>query len=378
MTMMDPKTVTMLAGIISGLMSGVLYALKRNYPPSIRGLGMWSLCLLVLFACGVLVSTRGIFPDLVSISLPTLLLWLGMFMAYVGTQQFFGITLRKRYWLAFIGIVGIAQVWFTVLNPDYRARLVLTTSMAATLASVHAAFVLRQGGLTFGRGLTAGVLATMAAIQLLRLSTVSLVPAGAHYFDSDPIHLVYIASFTFAMLLFSVSTLLLASERLHTEFEYQASHDSLTQALTRRRMNDACANELERCHRHGRHMALLLIDLDHFKVVNDTWGHQAGDQVLVNFVKDVQTVLRQPDLLGRLGGEEFLVLLPETTMDEALAVAERIRESCARTRPGPGCTASIGVATNRSDSDTIDSLMARADSAMYRAKARGRNRTESD
>jgi diguanylate cyclase (GGDEF)-like protein len=123
-------------------------------------------------------------------------------------------------------------------------------------------------------------------------------------------------------------------------------------------------------------MALLLIDLDHFKVVNDTYGHQGGDQALISFVNEVNALLRQPDLLGRLGGEEFLVLLPETTRDEAIAVAERIRETCARERPGPTCTTSIGVTTNLSVSDTMDTLLARADAAMYRAKHNGRNRVE--
>jgi diguanylate cyclase (GGDEF)-like protein len=216
----------------------------------------------------------------------------------------------------------------------------------------------------------------MSAIQLLRLATVSWLGLGSQFFGSDTIQLIYIASFAFALLLYSISIVLLATERLHTELQYQASHDSLTLALTRRRMNEACAQELERCHRHGRSMALLLIDLDNFKVVNDTYGHQGGDQALISFVNEVNTLLRQPDMLGRLGGEEFLVLLPETTRDEAMAVAERIRETCARDKPGPGCTVSIGVTTNMKDSDTMDTLLARADAAMYRAKGNGRNRVE--
>lgn len=359
-------------------MAGVLYALKRNYPSSIRGLGQWSLCLFVMFIGGAMVSARGLLPDLLSISLSSLLLWLGLYLAYMGTQLFFGATPRTRYWLLLIGATALVQVWFTVVAPDYRVRLVLTTSMTAILTGVHAVLVLRQGAITFGRGLTAGVLATMAAMQLVRLFTVNSLPQGAEFFGSNPIQLVYIATFAFALLLFSISVVLLATERLHTELQYQASHDSLTHALTRRRMNEACTQELERCHRHGRQMALLLIDLDHFKMVNDTWGHQAGDQVLVNFVNTVHSLLRQPDMLGRLGGEEFLVLLPETSLQEALLVAERIRESCAHPLPRPGCTASIGVTTNRRDSDTIDILMARADAAMYRAKAHGRNRIENE
>jgi len=373
----DPKTVTLLTGVMSGLMSAVLYALKRNYPSNIHGLGRWSSALLVLFIGGVLVSLRGLLPELVTISLSTLLLWMGLYLGYTGTQQFFGVLPRMRNWFALIGAVMLVQVWFTLEAPDYRVRLVLTTCMTALLTSVHAYLVLRQGALTFAKAMTAGVLITMAVIQILRLATMSAMAPNAQFLDADSIQLVYIATFAFVLLLFSVSVVLLATERLHSELEYQATHDSLTLALTRRRMNEACAKELERCHRHGRHMGVLIVDLDHFKEVNDKWGHQVGDQVLVRFVSAVNALLRQPDLLGRQGGEEFLVLLPETSLEEALSVAERIREMCAHHGEEPGCTASIGVTTNHKDTDTVDSLLARADAAMYRAKAHGRNRVES-
>lgn len=377
MTFIDPKTVTLLTGVMSGLMAAVLYALKRNYPPNIHGLGRWSFALLVMFVGGVVVSLRGLLPDLLTISLATLLLWLGIYLCYTGTQLFFGLVPRMRNWLLLIGAAMLVQIWFTVEVPDFRSRLVLTTCMTALLTSVHAVLVLRQGTQTFAKVMTAGVLITMALIQMLRLVTVSSMAPDAQLLDADPMQLVYLGTFAFVLLLFSVSVVLLATERLHTELQYQASHDSLTQALTRRRMNEACAKELERCHRHGRSMALLLIDLDHFKSVNDKWGHQTGDRVLVRFVSAVNSLLRQPDLLGRQGGEEFLVLLPETSLEEALSVAQRIRETCTHHGNEPGCTVSIGVTTNHKDTDTMDSLLARADAAMYRAKAHGRNRVES-
>jgi diguanylate cyclase (GGDEF)-like protein len=161
------------------------------------------------------------------------------------------------------------------------------------------------------------------------------------------------------------------------ELGHLANHDSLTNAYTRRHMDEACRVELERCHRHGRKLCLMMIDMDHFKAINDQHGHQAGDRVLIDLVGKVNGLLRRPDQLGRFGGEEFVLLLPETTMDEALAVADRIRALCAQPSPTPSCTVSIGVTTNHKDTETVDSLMARADAALYRAKANGRNRVES-
>ena len=123
---------------------------------------------------------------------------------------------------------------------------------------------------------------------------------------------------------------------------------------------------------------MLLIDLDYFKAVNDTHGHRIGDQVLIDFVKRTQGQLRAHDSVGRFGGEEFLVLLPETGSRAATFVAERIRSEVARPHGGlPVYTVSVGVASieENPDTDTVDSLVERADQSMYRAKALGRNRT---
>ena len=110
-----------------------------------------------------------------------------------------------------------------------------------------------------------------------------------------------------------------------------------------------------------------------------------GDQVLVRFVDNVSRLLRQPDQLGRFGGEEFVALLPETSLTQGLLVAERIREAVGPAaasgrepvaQSNPYCTVSIGITTNSLPTDTVDTLLARADAAMYRAKANGRNRVE--
>jgi diguanylate cyclase (GGDEF)-like protein len=210
----------------------------------------------------------------------------------------------------------------------------------------------------------------------LLTSFTSPLASNAEFFDKSVFQLVYITSFAVCILLFSIGVVLMATERLRTELEHLVTHDALTSALTRRRMNDACERELERCRRHGHSMALLMMDLDHFKAINDTYGHQAGDRVLVSFVSKVKTLLRSADSLGRFGGEEFIAVLPETTLEEAIAVAERILQISIPSDQAPSCTVSIGITTNHKDSDTADTLLARADNAMYRAKARGRNRLE--
>jgi diguanylate cyclase (GGDEF)-like protein len=376
MSLIDPRTVILLGGLMSGLMSLVLYALRRSYPASIRGLGEWSAALLLVFGGTALASGHGRLPDIVSISLARLLLASGLYLSYVGTQRFFDVRPRMLPWVALIGAVALVQLWFTFVAPSYHVRLALANVLAGFLFAMHAALVLRQGSPTFAKILAASVLALMAAIQLMRLVSSFIWPVGNDIFETAPQHLFYVASLVFCILLFSISTVLMATDRLRGRLEHLATHDSLTNALTRRHMDEACQQELERCRRHDRSMALLMMDLDHFKAINDTYGHQTGDQVLINFVARVNALLRRPDQLGRFGGEEFIALLPETSLEEALAVAGRIREACAVTSQGPSCTVSIGVTTNHTDTDTVEKMLGRADTAMYRAKDKGRNRVE--
>ncbi|MDO8250189.1 MAG: diguanylate cyclase [Rhodoferax sp.] len=361
---------------MSGLMSLVLYSLKRSYPASIKGIAEWSAALLLVFVGTVLATGHGKLPEFISVSIARFLIVSGLYLAYVGTQRFFGVTPRVWPWMTLITGVALIQLWFTFVEPSYHARLVLANMLAGYLFAVHAFLVFKQGSPTFARVLTLGVLVAMSVIQWMRLVTSFIWPVGQDIFETAPHHVVYVTSFVFCILLLSISMVLMATERLRTELEHLAMHDSLTNALTRRHMNEACHQELERSRRHGRSMALLIMDLDHFKSINDSYGHQAGDRVLVNFVARVNALLRRPDQLGRFGGEEFVALLPDTSLDEALVVAERIRATCALTDHTPSCTVSIGVTTNRLDNDSVDTLLTRADVALYRAKARGRNRVE--
>lgn len=373
MNSMDPRTIILVTAFTSSLMCLMLYSVKRNFPASIKGLGEWATAFLVFFVGGVLVAGRGQLPDLLAISASQLLIQAGTYLMYVGTQRFFGIKPRVGPWVAVLAGVLAVQVWFTYFAPDLHIRLVLSTVLMTGLFGVHAVLVIRHGPAGFAARLTQTVLVGATAIQLMRLTFSFIQPLGAHIFDASPAHLVYLVGFPVSVLLLSVSFVLLASDRLHDDLEHLAMHDPLTGALTRRHMGDAFAQELERCRRHGRSMAVLLMDLDHFKAINDAFGHPQGDRVLIRFVAIVNTLLRSGDMLGRFGGEEFVVLLPETSLEEGMHVAERIRTTVEQDGAKPSCTVSIGV-TSSQGADTADTVIARADAAVYQAKMTGRNR----
>jgi len=163
--------------------------------------------------------------------------------------------------------------------------------------------------------------------------------------------------------------------------EELARIDFLTQVNNRRAFYELAEAALRHADRYQHPVSLLVVDLDHFKDVNDRYGHAAGDAALRTVARTIRTVHRATDTSGRLGGEEFGVLLPETPLDEAVGIAERLRTGVANhTVDHDGqsisLTLSVGVATNRKG-DSLDELMARADAAMYEAKRGGRNRVAS-
>ena len=167
---------------------------------------------------------------------------------------------------------------------------------------------------------------------------------------------------------------------LQAKLQSQVQVDYLTGLATRRHFMTQASEEIARARRYGLQFSLCMLDLDRFKTVNDTYGHKAGDKVLKRFSEICLASLREIDIAGRLGGEEFAILFPETGLDQVRLVVERLRERLANERVplDDGVvlqfTVSIGVALLEASDEGLDSLMARADRALYAAKHGGRNR----
>ncbi|WP_028208922.1 GGDEF domain-containing protein [Paraburkholderia nodosa] len=169
-------------------------------------------------------------------------------------------------------------------------------------------------------------------------------------------------------------------QRTNDRLEHLAATDPLTGAANRRQFIERVEAEIERARRGGAPFSLLALDLDHFKAINDAYGHQAGDTVLREFVQKCIEAIRPYDGVARVGGEEFMVLLPRAGLDAALATGERIRSMIASSVFGAGSgrcgevTVSVGASQFGRDGDTIDTILRAADERLYRAKHLGRNR----
>ncbi|HEY0953578.1 MAG TPA: GGDEF domain-containing protein [Roseateles sp.] len=371
--MLELRTISGVTGVMGCLMALVMFFQRRSYPPSIHGLGHWTAAPLVSFASAVLFTGRGLLPELLSVGLANALMFAGAALFLAGTHRFFEQPLSPRA-QALLWLVGLGVLLFMrFFAGAYGWRVLFMGLLLGGVGVWHARLVWRQPVQSFATRFTAVVLALSSAVILARGISAPFMPPQEGLFTPSPMQVVYLLGLAFGTLLTSIGTVLMASEHLRQELERLVTHDSLTGALTRRALFATGEAELARSRRQGRPLSVLMLDLDHFKQVNDQHGHVVGDRVLVDFVARAHAVLRRPAVLGRYGGEEFVALLPDTDAGAALAVAERIRAShCAD--PGlPGCQVSIGVATARPQ-DSLDTLINRADAGLYEAKAQGRNR----
>ena len=319
-----------------------------------------------------------------------LLVGAGLFLAFSGWELVLG---RSGLWAETFGCraglsVALAALALATHGPLRRfPLLVLHLGTAVTVAGIGL-----LGHLVPERSLFAG-----GSLLLVLLVHAGLVPTWRHAIAAG---LTVIAAFhvtagpfdpaTWAVDFFLVPGALTmvglvalrerARERafsLELELEAQAIEDSLTGVLSRRGFGKAADAVVARSLRRSEPVGVLVIDLDHFKAVNDTFGHAGGDAVLREATKAWRTVLRESDLLGRLGGEEFAVLLPLTDLRQAREVAERLREATSRLSltalPSLRVTTSVGVAALRPQ-ESLAQALERADLALYQAKRAGRNR----
>jgi diguanylate cyclase (GGDEF)-like protein/PAS domain S-box-containing protein len=172
-------------------------------------------------------------------------------------------------------------------------------------------------------------------------------------------------------------------KRLEEQLQQYATIDELTSVINRRRFIDLATIEIKRTVRINHPLSLAMLDIDHFKHINDTYGHAVGDQALITLTRTCQENLREIDVLARFGGDEFVVLLPETTLCEAQAGTERVRLALTAHPVDLGgkpvaMTISVGIAGLGSESMSLDALLERADKALYQAKEAGRNRVATE
>lgn len=352
-----------------------LWSVQRNYPPARD----WAIGAL-MFAIGLfLFALRNQAPVVLSEIVSNGFLLPGLMLFNFGIVKATGRKPPFASGLAFCLVAMGIVAWFTVGSPNYPAGVLTQNAVFLTfdLYAAYACFTARtaKGNQTFR------IVGTLFVV----LATVCLWRVAGGVFDltfsfSPTLpRLLWIATSLITFPMITVLLTLHTSQRLQEEIHAQARHDSLTEAYNRRAFTEFADKEWARSVRHASPFSILSVDIDHFKLFNDQHGHPTGDLALIEVSKSAQAALRSNDIWCRYGGEEFIALLPDTPIDRALAVAERLRASVERTtisspRGALSVSVSIGVAQRSSHHAQLSEVLAISDAALYKAKAAGRNR----
>ena len=344
------------------------------------GLGKWTASLLLQSMVFALLATRGVWPDVATVVLPNACLTLVLTLQMAAIREFHG--RATSIWWHVLPVLAVAGMFVFVMN-DSIVRIILHGVVFGVGALALAVMVQRLNPESRGSArwlMLGGYL--IGAATLGSRAVVSVVDPGAIPSFLGPsafqgINFLFVLA---VILVTSVGFLLLHKERSEEAAQKLALIDPLTGAFNRRTFLELAEKEIARTRRARGSLSLIMLDLDHFKQMNDRNGHLAGDEVLKGVVAITLTCLRKEDFLVRYGGEEFCILLPSVAIDRAAVMAERIREAVEQARfsfkgRALSVTISIGVTTlSMEGNENVDTVVNRADEALYAAKKAGRNR----
>lgn len=368
--------------IFISAMAGMLMLVSWLQNRAVTALLWWGGAYVTGAVAATLLSTRGHIPDFWSINIANALLLTTAGMTWCGVRVFDGRHVTPWYalcasavWLAACGITDVYQSLY--------ARIVLASSLAFVYAALAVWELWRsRHDRMLARWLAMGIFGFHGLIYLTRIPLTAMMELPP---DGDIFQLQWLRFGIFEALFYTFSTafilLTLTKERVEARHRHDATIDPLTGVPNRRGFIDRAEPLLSECRDEGRPVAVMLFDLDHFKSINDTFGHQVGDGVLVEFCDAAQQRFGPQDVFARLGGEEFVGLLPGTESHAAFAVAERIRADFDTARRLAGAapvraTVSVGIAGSADAGAELTALLGAADKALYQAKAKGRNRVE--
>ncbi len=385
-------TLTILAALLTAVVTTVLYAVW-HFNKNIPGLRLWVLSFLCGSVFSVSLLARSWLPEVVGVVVSQGFAALAAYLCLLAGRKYMGRRpISHLYAVVGIGTLVALSVVFTVVHPHLGMRFVLA-GLGTGICYLLTARTLAEGGMhrVPARYLLTGVLGVHGVFVLLRPALFTLGSVGSGVHDglaggvpgAGPMVLVsqfVVLEAIVAVVLLGFGALVLTNEFITTELKHLAEVDPLTSVFNRRAFFTLLDKAVSSAQRTHTPLPVLVVDLDHFKSINDTWGHRAGDDVLRHFVSLALSCLRKEDVMGRLGGEEFAIFLPNAGADGAQAVAERVRAlvastpTTAGTRPIP-LTVSIGIALC-DQGVSASAALQRADEAMYLAKQRGRNRVE--
>jgi diguanylate cyclase (GGDEF)-like protein len=352
----------------------VFFCMKRIYP-YLRGAGAVALAFLAATIANVLLLLSGSLPAFISIVVSHCLLLSAFVLFYTGVLHFFKSPRKIRYAWA-LTVVASALTVYLVLSHDHTKTLTYVIAISFFFVrGVIAVEIFRQAADRVFLKIFAFLMAAYAVFALNRVLFLLIHGAPPNQAQRDVLQTVSVLlSVSFAFLI-GLSFLLMLCDELLTLVKDESERDLLSGVLNRRGIEQKLDTELKRAVRSGQNVSIALIDIDHFKNINDYAGHAAGDTALRDVVSAISGRLHVYDFVGRFGGDEFLLVFPHTSYPDALGVCSRIEQSVRELSvrgAGLPLTISTGL-TQAASNETAGPLLARADKALYNAKNAGRN-----
>ncbi len=368
------------AFIVNFLALGLIWAYVLRSYPNLEAARFWTGSALVAAAGATLALMRIYFDAMLPLLLGSGMIVFAICLSAMGVQRFYDQPVSWRNTVLTVLLTGAAVAFFVYVYDSQPLRIV-----AYSIGQFIPVFLIarrlldpRKGRVNPGARL-AGVLAILLmAIFMFRVAG-SLTGLDFNISRSSTVQSVAVLVLIFLSMSLNFGFLLMAVDRLRNEVADLALLDDLTGVANRRHLMLRLGEECARSERSGRPFALLVIDLDGFKFINDTYGHAAGDACLQHFTLMTQTRLRPGDMLARTGGDEFCIVLPSSTLREGEMIARRVLQVCRE--DAEACTGtdipiavSIGIAEWSGEVGAFpDRLIARADQALYAAKKQGKN-----
>ncbi len=377
------------AGVLACSFAGTLAIRLTN--ARLLGLGWLSAAFAVGSVVAMLSCVAYALPPLLSVAAMDVLVLLSFALLHLAVLHLIDVEITFQIELLLLGLQTVTDLVSLHYGVPWQIRVSIAALLLAMQSGYTGGMLLRgrRPGTGVATWFNALLLFLVTLLQLMRSGTVAFRPIrdAAMLMRLEKLTcLIYIA-FSFAV---GFGIFWLASSTLLTQLDDLASLDPLTRLYNRRVFLRWCERVEARSRENKAAFSVLIADLDHFKAVNDKYGHAMGDVVLCTAVERMQDAVRGIDILGRWGGEEFVALLPGASSEAALLVAQRVRRNVERSviplgkqvseedPQGLRVTLSVGVASYQGEGDTVDRMMERADHALYAAKASGRNQVSVD
>ncbi|MDX1573031.1 MAG: diguanylate cyclase [Methylophaga sp.] len=381
---LDARALFEISLLFSVLMSLVFFVIARGAGYVVNGLKAFAYAYAAYCVFGGLLLLRGILPDFVTIVIADMALALAILLIYDGMSQLNGLRRRWHFYQHYLCWCLAGFIMFTFVVPSFRGRMTVVL-LCMLIVFTMTLTVLRDRSVKnwqAGEWIVASSLLVSIFAGLLRSFESmlhQLAIAETSIFAYQGSQALYLLINLMAIVFIAMGLIVLSQDRLRADLENIAAQDALTGVQSRRLIMQLLDKLLASVSRQGMPLAVLMVDIDYFKSVNDQYGHRAGDEVLVSVVRTLERNIRKDAFIGRYGGEEFLLLLPDTDLWQLESIADRLRQSVACSSYNYRgnliqVTISIGaIVVDKHNVNVLEDPLMLADRALYAAKKQGRD-----